>query len=76
MYHAADTPISLLADCSCDPDLFPTVTTNILTGHTNEVWRAEFSHNGKWLATAGADKRVIIWDVDVRPPISPIQVLR
>ena len=65
IYHASDTPISLLADCACDPAAFPSVTTHILTEHTDEIWRLEFSHDGEWLATAGRDKTAIIWNVKV-----------
>ncbi|KAL8286124.1 hypothetical protein RQP46_004612 [Phenoliferia psychrophenolica] len=63
-FHAVDAPISLLADCNCDPAMFPTVTTHILEEHTDEIWRLEFSHDGEWLATAGRDKTVIIWKVN------------
>lgn len=63
VFHTADTPVSLLADCNCDPSTFPSVTTNILQGHTDEIWRLEFSHGGDRLATAGRDKTAIIWDV-------------
>ena len=65
VYHASDTPISLLADCACDPSAFPSITTHILTEHTDEIWRLEFSHDGLWLATAGRDKTAIIWNVKV-----------
>lgn len=70
VYHASDTPISLLTDCACDPSAFPSVTTHILTEHTDEIWRLEFSHDGEWLATAGRDKTAIIWSVKVRHLIS------
>ncbi|KAM0755447.1 hypothetical protein T439DRAFT_375809 [Meredithblackwellia eburnea MCA 4105] len=63
IFHAVDTPISLLADCKCDPNLIPSVTTHILTEHKDEIWRLEFSHDGEWLATAGRDKTAILWRV-------------
>lgn len=65
VYHASDAPISLLADCACDPASFPTITTHILRDHTDEIWRLEFSHSGEWLATAGRDKTIIIWNARV-----------
>lgn len=65
-FHAHDVHISLLKDCQCDPGQFPSYTTRILKEHTDEIWRLEFSHDGKWLATAGRDKTVIIWNVTVR----------
>lgn len=64
-YHAADTAISLYADHMCDRSVFPTVTTHVLGGHTDEVWRVEFSHNGAYLATASCDGTVQIWTVKV-----------
>lgn len=66
VYHANDVEVSLLADCACDPTTFPSVTSHILSEHTDEIWRLEFSHDGRWLATAGKDKVVIIWNVRVR----------
>lgn len=63
LFHANDVSISLLADCDCNPASFPSETSHILREHTDEIWRLEFSHNGKWLATAGKDKSVIIWNV-------------
>lgn len=60
-YHAVDTPISLYSDHVCDRSVFPTVTTHILHGHADEVWRVEFSHDGRYLATAGADGSVMVW---------------
>lgn len=65
-YHAADADISLYTDHVCDRTVFPTVTTHVLGGHTDEVWRVEFSHNGAYLATASCDGTVQIWTVKVR----------
>jgi hypothetical protein len=64
-YHAADTPISLYSDHVCDRSVFPTVTTHILHGHADEVWRVDFSHDGRYLATAGADGSVMVWKAKV-----------
>lgn len=43
----------------------PTVSRRVLESHTNEVWYISFSHNGKYLASASADRRVIIWNLEV-----------
>ncbi|KAI5479335.1 catabolite degradation protein [Pseudohyphozyma bogoriensis] len=64
LFHSSDTSISLLADCNCDPNTFPSTTTHVLEEHTDEIWRLEFSHNGKWLATAGRDKTAMLWKVN------------
>lgn len=64
-YHAADPPISLFSDHLCDRGVFPTVTTHILGGHEDEVWRVEFSNKGDMLASASQDGRVLIWQVAV-----------
>ncbi|KAI9458264.1 WD40 repeat-like protein [Russula earlei] len=66
IYHNAPvTPqhFSLYADHTCDTDLFPRITTTILQVHTDEVWSLEWSHNGKFLASASKDKSVIVWSV-------------
>lgn len=65
VFHSTNAPLSLLADCYCDPAAFPSATTHILKDHTDEIWRLEFSHDGKWLATAGRDQTAIIWNVQV-----------
>jgi len=75
IYHNAPlTPqhFSLYADHTCDTDLFPHITTTILKVHTDEVWSLEWSHNGKFLASASKDKSVIIWSVgpNLNPDIS------
>ena len=46
-------------------DMFPRITTTILQVHIDEVWDLEWSHNGKFLASASKDKSVIIWSVAV-----------
>lgn len=65
LYHSGG-PFSLLEDHRCDRAGFPTVTTHILAQHTDEVWVMAFSHDGKFLASAGKDKQVVIWSIDVR----------
>jgi WD40 repeat protein len=77
IYHNAPlTPqhFSLYADHTCDTDLFPRITTTVLQVHTDEVWSLEWSHSGKFLASASKDKSVIVWLVGVskfEPSVSP-----
>jgi WD40 repeat protein len=77
IYHNAPlTPqhFSLYADHTCDTDLFPRITTTVLQVHTDEVWSLEWSHSGKFLASASKDKSVIVWSVGVsifEPSASP-----
>ena len=68
IYHNAPVTtqhFSLYADHTCDTDLFPRITTTILQVHTDEVWSLEWSHSGKFLASASKDKSVIVWSVGV-----------
>lgn len=44
----------------------PTVTRQVLERHTNEVWYISFSHDGKYLASASADSKIIIWNLEVK----------
>ncbi|KAI9459486.1 WD40-repeat-containing domain protein [Lactarius psammicola] len=45
--------------------MFPRTTTAILQVHSDEVWDVEWSHNGKFLASASKDKNIIMWSVGV-----------
>jgi WD40 repeat protein len=40
-----------------------------MTGHTGGLWSVTFSPNGRTLATAGTDSKVILWDIT--DPIQP-----
>ncbi|GAA6062457.1 hypothetical protein JCM10212_005360 [Sporobolomyces blumeae] len=58
-------PFSLLFDA--DPhstELFPDHCSRTLRDHTDEVWRLAWSHDGKFLATAGKDRSAIVWSVE------------
>ncbi|KAI0053876.1 WD40 repeat-like protein [Auriscalpium vulgare] len=71
LYHnasATSSHFSLYSDHRCDRDMFPRTTTTILEVHTDEVWAIEWSHNGRWLASASKDKSVIIWSIETDPP--------
>ncbi|RPD66631.1 WD40 repeat-like protein [Lentinus tigrinus ALCF2SS1-7] len=56
---------SLYADHICDRNAFPRVTTTILQVHSDEVWNLEWSHSGRYLATASKDRTAIIWRVEL-----------
>ena len=56
---------SLYTDHMCDRNAFPRITTAVLSVHEDEVWNLEWSHNGKYLATASKDKTAIIWRIEV-----------
>ncbi|KEH42443.1 putative transcription factor WD40-like family [Medicago truncatula] len=63
LYHSSLNPVSLYEDHSCGRDHFPTTTTQILTGHKNEVWFVQFSNSGDYLASSSNDCTAIIWKV-------------
>lgn len=68
-YHQAASPadsFSLYVDHSCTRAQFPTLTSHILAEHTDEVWRLEWSHDGRHLASTSQDKTAIIWKIGVR----------
>ncbi|KAH9602383.1 hypothetical protein KSS87_016831 [Heliosperma pusillum] len=39
------------------------IAFNILEGHQDEVWFLQFSHKGRYLASASNDRSAIIWEV-------------
>lgn len=41
------------------------MTTNVLAEHNDEVWNVEWSPDGRYLASGGADRTVIIWHIGV-----------
>lgn len=57
---------SLLVDYTCGREQIPTVTTQVLLDHEDEVWHLAFSHDGRMLASASKDQTAIIWDVGGR----------
>ncbi|CCO27691.1 putative WD repeat-containing protein C343,04c [Rhizoctonia solani AG-1 IB] len=74
-HHAgsqADKAFSLYVNHSCSRTQFPTLTTHILAEHLDEVWRLEWSHDGRFLASASQDKTAIIWKIsDLQPGADP-----
>jgi WD repeat-containing protein 26 len=62
-YHnTADSP-SLFVDHTCSRGDFPQTISTVLKDHGDEVWFLAFSPDGRWLATAGKDCKVIIYRV-------------
>lgn len=64
-YHQGSEPSSLYTNHQCDAGQFPSITTHILADHTDEVWRIEWSPDGLMLASAGKDRLVVIWGLEV-----------
>eukprot|EP01096_Ripella_sp_DP13-Kostka_P017099 TRINITY_DN8645_c0_g1_i1.p1 TRINITY_DN8645_c0_g1~~TRINITY_DN8645_c0_g1_i1.p1 ORF type:complete len:414 (+),score=133.77 TRINITY_DN8645_c0_g1_i1:285-1526(+) len=66
IYHNSQlTNISLLEDHICSKDGLPLTTDCILEGHQDEVWFIQFSHNGRFLASASKDETVVIWSIHI-----------
>ncbi|KAF9202396.1 hypothetical protein BGZ49_007430 [Haplosporangium sp. Z 27] len=65
VYHdSRNTANSLYSDHICDKAGIPSVSRQVLVGHVKEVWYISFSHNGRYLASASEDSRIIIWDLE------------
>ncbi|GJP34973.1 hypothetical protein CLOM_g19446 [Closterium sp. NIES-68] len=63
-YHnVCDEALSLFTDHSCGREMVPTVTTQVLEQHEDEVWCVQFSHDGTRLATASKDHTAIVWQI-------------
>lgn len=62
LYHNPSAPLSLFTDHMCDRNQFPLRTSRELSQSDGQVWVAEFSHNGRYLATCGSAKNVWIYD--------------
>ncbi|GAA0172044.1 hypothetical protein LIER_25950 [Lithospermum erythrorhizon] len=63
-YHnSLVTEMTLLLDHQCGRDRIPSQTTQILSGHTGEVWNLQFSYGGRYLASSSSDNSVLIWEV-------------
>jgi len=75
-FHTRDQRFSLLKDHSCTRAAFPSKTDAVLHGHTDEVWNLQWNHAGTKLATASADKLVLIWKVLPSQEITIEHVLR
>ncbi|KAL8150646.1 hypothetical protein V2J09_020454 [Rumex salicifolius] len=62
-HNTLDSELSLYTDHKCGKSQIPSRTLQILQGHNDEVWYLQFSHNGKYLASASKDESTIIWEV-------------
>ncbi|OIW04200.1 hypothetical protein TanjilG_00760 [Lupinus angustifolius] len=69
-HNSSDKDMSLYSDHHCGKDQIPSRTLQILEAHDDEVWFVQFSHNGKYLASASKDRSAIIWEVDVNGGLS------
>eukprot|EP00930_Biecheleria_cincta_P000112 TRINITY_DN10023_c0_g2_i1.p1 TRINITY_DN10023_c0_g2~~TRINITY_DN10023_c0_g2_i1.p1 ORF type:complete len:695 (+),score=139.03 TRINITY_DN10023_c0_g2_i1:58-2142(+) len=75
LYHDADESRSdagrsLLEDCSYTPPPLPRSCVARLRRHTDEVWFATMSHNGRFLASSSKDKTMIVWECGGGPGAS------
>lgn len=61
LWHTNASSPSLYSDHTCDPSLFPNQVLDELV-QNGDVWQIRFSHDGKRLASCGADQHVYIWD--------------
>lgn len=58
-----DENTCLVVDHLCSKEGFPSITRQVMTEHTDEVWFCRFSPDGTKLATGSKDSTLIIWDV-------------
>lgn len=61
VWHTSASSPSLYSDHTCEPTLFPNQVLHELE-QPGEVWQIRFSHDGKSLASCGADQFTYIWD--------------
>jgi len=54
---------SSLSAPSTMTDYWSSVPIDILEGHTSWVWSLQFSPKERWLASAGSDNAIILWDL-------------
>lgn len=70
LHNSIDMEMSLYTDHQCGKEHIPCRTLQILQSHNDEVWLVQFSHNGKYLASASNDRSAIIWEVDENGSVS------
>src|SRR6201999_2371510 len=63
-YHNTDVSLSLLSPHSCTRENVPSQVLRDIQGGTHEIWRVEFSPNGKYLAAGSADGVTHIYQVN------------
>lgn len=69
LYHNTANWPSLYFDHHCERDDLPLETFCQLDEHQDEVWFLQFSYDGKKIATASKDKKVIIYDTTSFKPL-------
>jgi len=69
-YNRAHPWTDLLQDCTAGEEELPRTTRYVLEQHEDEVWHLEFSHSGRYLASASKDKTVIIWSMQSKPTVT------
>ncbi|KAL1307668.1 hypothetical protein AAHE18_07G038700 [Arachis hypogaea] len=69
-HNSLDKQMSLYSDHHCGKAQIPSKTLQILEAHDDEVWFVQFSHNGKYLASASNDRSAIIWEVGMNGELS------
>jgi WD40 repeat protein len=65
VFHEDGIAPSLYVDHECSSGQFPSLTTHVLKGHIDEVWKLEWSPDGTMLASCGKDYTVIVWQLKV-----------
>jgi WD40 repeat protein len=60
---AGESEISLLKEDVYPLHVAPRDTVHMFEDHTDEVWYAQFSPNGRYLATCSADRTALIYDL-------------
>jgi WD repeat-containing protein 26 len=63
LYHNTTESPSLYVDHVCDRSDFPCFADVSFNEHEGEVWYVAFSNGGKFLATAGSDKFVHVYEI-------------
>jgi WD repeat-containing protein 26 len=63
LYHNTMEEPSLYTDHMCDRSDFPCYPDVTFNEHRGEVWFVAFSNGGRYLATAGSDKVVHVYEI-------------
>ena len=73
LYHNPSTALSLFSDHICDRSQFPLRTILELSQHSGEVYYLAFSHDGRYLASSGADNAVVIYETRTFRPLHTLR---
>ncbi|XP_078173879.1 transducin family protein / WD-40 repeat family protein [Carex rostrata] len=63
-YHNLPKDVNLFEDHNCCSEQIPSICSQVLFEHKNEVWFVQFSHNGRYLASSSSDCTAIVWTVE------------